>query len=135
MIGNVTQPKGDEYKTEDERFLREGDITVFLTWEEIERMGSQTLEGEIIADLDIKNPKKLYVCTAADRYARETPEACSIAVLKDDYNDLSRTGWYGTRIGFLKLDLIEESCAENHETFTHEIRYLRNLLANKDKIK
>ncbi len=137
MIGNVSRPKleRDEERKGDEPFLIDGDISVFLTLEDIKRMGSQTLEGEIIADLDIRNPKKLYVCTATDRYARETPEACHIAVLPDDYNELSRTGSYGTRIGELKLDLIEESCAENHETFRFEIRYLRNLLANRDKIK
>jgi len=137
MIGNVSRPKPerDEERKGDEPFLIDGDISVFLTLEDIKRMGSQTLEGEIIADLDIKNPKKLYVCTATDRDASETQEACYISVMQYDYDVLRRTGWYGTRIGELKLDLVEESFAENHGEFRFEVEFINYLLANRDKIK
>ena len=120
MFGIVQKPYEDTL-VEDERLITYGsDITVFLTQEEIQDLESQTLEGVLFLSSNLEIQKGFYLSIAEDhpKYTpgtrigvEEDSDACYLFFHPDYYKELIKDGWTGTRVGSLKVDLLEESFA------------------------
>jgi len=119
----------------------EQDIDIFLTQKEIEQLSSRPLEGIIIKKREpkIQNPLILSIDKEKSRDRIGVEEKASVyqVFISPEYHDmLKENGSVGTRYDTLgsKIDLVEESHAENMSDFRFELRLLKTYVKHREEL-
>lgn len=128
-------------------FEGEYDFEVFLTKPEIIVLEKQTMEGMVIDLSEPKKQKSLQMSVNDGRTAKTTfrkykniylnniviedneTDKCRVFISKDYYAKLRDVGSIGGRDGLHKIDIIEETLAEEggifYEEFGSDLKYLK----------
>jgi hypothetical protein len=117
----------------------DGDIEIFLTKKEIEKLATTFLRGEIF---EFQNPDKRYSLEVLLEKERECKKSggkignciqnnkfrvyiSDVTPITSYYKTLREEGMIGTRYGNIKIDIIEESLAERYSYFSKDLRFMR----------
>lgn len=131
MLGHLAIVQGMDY-----------DIVVILENQEIQKLESQKLEGIMFNSEKLKDFKPFFVSvddnfdiTHSTLDVKKNQGIYNISLSKNYYNELETRSWVGTRFGELKIDLLEESFAQEHEDFSSYPRTLKTYFENRHRLK
>lgn len=122
------------------------DIEIFLTKEEIVKLATISLKGEIF---EFQDPSKRYSLEVLLEKERECPKSgngigrciqnneymvyiSDVTPVTSYYRRLKEDGMIGTRYGNIKIDIIEESFAERYDDFSKDLRFMRARNGNRN---
>ena len=130
-------------------WIDDKDIEIFLTDEEIRRLGNEPLKGEIFEYRDIRNIYPLEIVldkefdTSGSKsqnriHTKISPEGNYILFIaannaSDYYKELVERRWTGTRDGnLIKIDIMSERFAERNEDFHGHYKLAKSLYEHKE---
>ena len=120
--------------------LPDEDILIFLKNDEIKKLENSSLEGKIFEYKDVRNVYSLEM--RVDRSlkyrpikVKREPNRYEVILYEDNYLELKNKGWTGTRPdSYSKIDIMAESFAKQYEESERELRFIKNIWENRDKI-
>ena len=124
----------------------DGDIHIFLSEEEVELLGTNSLDGYIFEMNDVRNTYPLEIRLEKENKnigsaaSRDIIDGRYILCLRDivssnsSYEILKTFGCIGTFYGQIKIDIMTETSAKEDKSFFKELQFLQNRWDNRDKI-
>lgn len=122
----------------------DSDIEIFLTDEEIEKLDSQSLKGQIFELQDVRKIYPLEVLVDRQPFNQRPylgnlgyvlkKDSYTVFITPDYYIELHSNGLVGGRAGHIKIDIMSEDFAKIHDCFARDLRTIRSRYENRDKI-
>ena len=126
------------------------DIEIFLSDEEVKKLQNNSLEGEILNFIDIRDiyPLKIFLEKRREYYpnnislkinGKEHSKQYLVCIsdvipITSYYEQLKKRRWIGTRAGYFKVDIMTEEFANKHEDFSKDLKSIKNKYENRDRI-